>query len=184
MSVCAPLHVTTRPTVQRAPRSPMKHQHIRLFSSSFFSFSLADATWIIWQQRCSVVLCFVYGLAEWRASRSRTLRCNKEAAAAESAYHWSGEASRLHSCCTTTPPCLLCSAQPGSARLGSARLNLPLGAHVGGKTQQREEHAAAPTVSLTHPTAAKQGCSSGLRALHLRQDLRAPEGELNIQLIG
>lgn len=66
---------------------------------------------------CVLLCCLACGLAEWRASRSRTVRRNKEAAAAESAEQWSGEASRHQSHASTQRSA--CPAQPpGGAHRG------------------------------------------------------------------
>lgn len=105
---------------------------------------------------CVLLCCAVWGLAEWRASRSRTLRCNKEAAAAESTEQWSRGASRHYSCSATTtptPPCLRSSAHRGNM--------LPL----------------RPSHWRIHSN--KQGCSADFHTLTLQQDPRAAGGRFN-----
>ena len=144
----------------------MEHEHI---TRGFFV--PAGRHWIPQQKDvlCPVVLfTLVYGMAEWRASRSRTPRCNKEAAAAGSAYHWRGEAyscgtsshtSSTHTSTHTTsthhqhtPPAHTTSTH--QRRAGSAQ------PHLAGETQQQQQrdHAAAPDVPLTHPAARRLIC--------------------------
>ncbi|KAG7225190.1 hypothetical protein INR49_014748, partial [Caranx melampygus] len=92
---------------------------------------------------------------------SRTLHCNKEAVAAESANHWSAEASRQHSCSTHRRPAHIRSHQGSRRRRDAAAEDVAPASHQlihplneAAPRLQREPPAGLPDSGLFKQTVA------------------------------